>query len=210
MASLFMGYDDNELSTGTTNMRTLLDYELNASMEMQEGAAWDTDYVQDIFIRQGKLNIACQSEHVKAVTQKVTLFFEGLADHLSDANLATVCGIHNFTPYKIPSVECIRNYGETGMRQLELTNSAPADIDMSLLQKLIPTKNLQHSQAQHNQPPSIEPPKRPITLEAGSQSNSTNPAQHQPPFGRNTLHPSKLQKRYSATRQPYPVSQQPS
>jgi len=45
LASLFMGYDENELPTATTNMCTLLDYELNASMEMQEGAAWDTDYV---------------------------------------------------------------------------------------------------------------------------------------------------------------------
>jgi len=34
LASLFMGYDDDELATANTNMCTLLDYELNASMEM--------------------------------------------------------------------------------------------------------------------------------------------------------------------------------
>jgi len=102
LASLFLGYDANELATATTNMRTLLDYELITSMEMQEGAAWDTDYVQDIFFRHGKLNIACQSEHVKAFTQKETLFFEDLAEHLSENDLATVCGIHNYTPYKNP------------------------------------------------------------------------------------------------------------
>ena len=54
LASLFMGYYNDKLSTATTNMRTLLDYELNASTEMQEGAAWDTDYVQDIFFSAGQ------------------------------------------------------------------------------------------------------------------------------------------------------------
>ena len=84
LASLFLGYAEDKLATATTNMRTLLDYELNTSMEMQVGAAWDTNYVQGIFFWQGKLNIACQSEHVKTVTQKVTLFFENFMEHLSE------------------------------------------------------------------------------------------------------------------------------
>lgn len=95
LTSLFLGYSEDELETATTNMYTLLDCKLNTSMEMQEGATWDTDYVQDIFFRPGKLNIACQREHGKAVTQKVTLFFENLTEHLSEQDLATVCGIHN-------------------------------------------------------------------------------------------------------------------
>ena len=137
-----MGYSEVELETAMTNMRTLLNYELNAEMEVQEGATWDTDYVQDIYFRQSKLNVACQSEHVKVVTEKVSLFFENLQEHLSEQDLTTVCGIHNYTPYKTPKVECIRNYCKTGMRQVELTNSAPADINMSLLQQLITKQNL--------------------------------------------------------------------
>ena len=95
-----MDYSEDKLDTATTNMRTLLDYELNATMEVQEDSTWDTDYVQDIYFRQGKLNIACQSKHVKAVTEKVSLFFEDLQEHLPEQDLATVCGIHNYTPYK--------------------------------------------------------------------------------------------------------------
>jgi len=142
LASLFMGYSKDKLETATTNMRTLLDYKSNATMEVQESSTWDTDYVQDIYFRQGKLNIACQSEHVIAVTEKVSFFFEDLQEDLPDQDLATVCGIHNYTPYKSPTVECIRNYGENGMREVELTNSAPADIDMSLPQQLITEQKL--------------------------------------------------------------------
>jgi len=53
LESLFIGNREDELETATTNMRTLLDYELNATMEIQEGNTWDTDYVQDIYFRQG-------------------------------------------------------------------------------------------------------------------------------------------------------------
>jgi hypothetical protein len=189
LASLFLGYDDSELPTASTDMRTLLDYELNASMEMQEGAAWDTDYVQDIFFRQGKLNIACQSEHVKAVTQKVTLFFDDLANHLSEDELATVCGIHNYTPYKTPSIECIRNYGETGMRQVEITTSAPADIDMSLLQQLISDQQLATfagptQPATFNRAPKATYHARgrePVELDKSSAASATFWAEYAPP-----------------------------
>jgi len=158
-------------------------------MEMQQGAAWDTAYVQDIFFRQGKLNIACQSEHVKAVTQKVTLFFEDLSNHLSETDLATVCGIHNFTPYKTPSVECIRNYGETGMRQVELTTSAPADIDMSLLQQLISEQQLATfagptQPATFNRAPKATYHARgrePVELDKSSAASATFWAEYAPP-----------------------------
>jgi len=79
---------------------------------------------------------------VKAVTEKFSLFFEDLQEHFPDEGLATVCGTHNHTRYKNPTVECIRNYREHGMRQVELTNLATADIDMSLLQQLITEQKL--------------------------------------------------------------------
>jgi hypothetical protein len=123
----------------TTNMRQILDAELNAP---DPSNTWELDIVQDIFYRQGKLHIACQSEHVKLLTSRLSSFLETLIEAVSEADLATVCGIRDYNPYKNPEIEFIRNYGESGIKQVELTTSAPADIDMDLLQKLISDQKL--------------------------------------------------------------------
>jgi len=58
LSGLFQGEVISE--DDTTNMRQILDAELNTP---DPSNSWDLDIVQDIFYRQGKLHIACQSEH---------------------------------------------------------------------------------------------------------------------------------------------------
>jgi len=123
----------------TTNMRQILDSELNAPDHLN---SWDLNVVHDIFYRQGKLHIACQSEHVKLLTSRLTVFLELLIKAPSEADLATVCGIRDCNPHKNPEIEFISNYGESGMKQVEITTTAPSDIDMDLLQKLIADQKL--------------------------------------------------------------------
>jgi len=115
-------------------MRQIIDAKLNAPDPSNTS---DLDIVQDIFYRQGKLHIACQSEHVKILTSRLTLFLETLIESTSEADLATVCGIRDYNPYKNPEIGFIRNYGKSGIKQVELTTSAPSNIDMTLLQQLI-------------------------------------------------------------------------
>ena len=65
---------DDILEDATTNMRQILDTELNAP---DPSNSWDLDVVHDIFYRQGKLHIACQSKHVgKLLTTRLTEFLE--------------------------------------------------------------------------------------------------------------------------------------
>ena len=64
----------------TTNMRQILDSELNAP---DPSNSWNLDVVQDIFYRQGKIHIACQSEHVKLLTNRLTEFLEVLIEATS-------------------------------------------------------------------------------------------------------------------------------
>ena len=85
----------------TTNMRQILHAELNAP---NPSNSWDLDVVQDIFYRQGKLHIACQSEHIKLLTSRLTVFLESLIEATSEADLATVCGIRDYNPNKIPEI----------------------------------------------------------------------------------------------------------
>ena len=120
-------------------MRQILDAELNTP---DPSNSWDLDVVHDIFNRQGKLHIACQSEHVKLLTSRLTVFLETMIEATSEADLATVCGIRDYNPNKNPEIDFIRNYGESGMKEVELTTTAPSDIDMDLLQKLISEQKL--------------------------------------------------------------------
>jgi len=93
LARFFPG--DSGMADSTTNMRNTLDNELN---ESDAAASWDRDVVQDIFYRQGKLHIACQSEHVQTLTGRITKFFEAMIVQCSEADLATVCGIRDYNP----------------------------------------------------------------------------------------------------------------
>jgi len=137
LSGLFQGEVISE--DDTTNMRQILDAEVNAP---DPSNSWDLDVVQDIFYRQGKLHIACQSEHVKLLTSRLTVFLESLIEATSEADLAKVCGIRDYNPNKNPEIEFIRNYVESRIKQVELTTSAPSDIDMDLLQKLISDQKL--------------------------------------------------------------------
>ena len=137
LSGLFQG--DVISEDDTTKMRQILDAKLNAP---DPSNSWDLDVVHDIFYRQGMLHIDCQSEHVKLLTSRLTGFLESLIEATSEADLTTVCGIRDYNPNKNPEVEFISNYSESGIKQVELTTSAPSDIDMDLLQKLISDQKL--------------------------------------------------------------------
>ena len=128
LSGFFTG--DVVMEDDTTNMQTILDTKLN---EPDPEKSWDIDVVQDIFYRQGKLRIACQSEHVQLLTSRITEFLEVMIEACTEADLATFCGIRDYNPHKNPEIKFIRNYRESGMKLVELTTTAPTDIDMSLL-----------------------------------------------------------------------------
>jgi hypothetical protein len=141
LAALFTGFES--FDDAETNMREVLDYEITSRMREIPAYKNRIDFVQDIFYRNGKMVIACQSEHVEIISTFITSYLEDMCECLSEPDLAEACGIQNYTPYKNPEVEYIRNYGEKGMREIEMSSpNAPDDIDMEVLQKLITDQQL--------------------------------------------------------------------
>jgi hypothetical protein len=140
LQGLFAGYET--FDDAETTMRDVLDYEITSRMRTIPEYELRVDFVQDIYHRNGKMMVACQSEHVELISTCITEFLEEMREGLSEADFAAVCGIQNYNPYKNPEVECIRNYGEKGMREVAMSTNAPNDIDMELFQKLITDQQL--------------------------------------------------------------------
>ena len=107
---------DVVMEDDTTDMRTILNTKLNAPYPEN---SWDIDVMQEIFYRQGKLHIACKSEHVQLLTGRITKFLEVMIEACTEADLATVRGItRDHNPHKNPEIKFIINYRESGMKQV--------------------------------------------------------------------------------------------